>query len=102
MKPAIGRNVTLALLGAHASPIYRDCRVPTIGSGIFAQFDKSNVKLFMQELSIDGTGKGYSETYKIRGILEPAPVPAAPVTALTMPPAVVPPPAPATETPSPQ
>jgi hypothetical protein len=84
MKPDNGRNVSLALMGAHVSPIYRDCRVPAPGSPVFAKFDKSNVKLFMRELSIDGTGKGYSETYKIRGILEPTPVvstpaPSAPV-----------------------
>lgn len=90
MKPDNGRNVTLALLGAHASAIYRDCRVPTIGSGIFAKFDKSNVKLFMQELSIDGTGKGYSETYKIRGILEPTPTSAATASTATETPVAAP------------
>ena len=75
MKPDNGRNVALILSGVHASPIYRSCRVPIFGADVSVQFDGNNAKLFMQEPSIDGTGKAYTETYQIVGVFEPAPQP---------------------------
>lgn len=74
MKPDNARNWINAIgsmNGSVASAVYRNCRVPESGSIIGAKFKGNNVKLFMREPSIDGTGKGYSETYWIRGVLEP-------------------------------
>lgn len=74
----------------------RDCRIPEPGLTLQADFYRSTVKLFMQAPSIDDSGKKFTETYYIKGILKPAsstkpassssvrsyvPVPAAPVPA---------------------
>ena len=75
MKPDNGRNLAMALSGAHVSTIYRSCRVPVFGTDVNVQFDGNSAKLFMQEPSIDGTGKTYSEAYQIVGVFEPVPQP---------------------------
>ena len=51
---------------------YRDCRIPEVNSITDAEFNRNNVKLTVQELSIDGSGKIQTETYKIIGVLKPA------------------------------
>ena len=51
--------------------IYRDCRIPEPGIIVDAEFFRSTVKLFMQAPSIDGTGKKFTETYYIKGVLRP-------------------------------
>ena len=75
MKPNQGANWAMAIAGGmngqYASTIYRDCRTPESGAVINAKFKGDKVKLFMHYPSIDGKGKGYSETYRINGVLEP-------------------------------
>jgi hypothetical protein len=51
--------------------IYRDCRIPDANSTVEAEFHRNSVKLFMRAPSVDGTGKVSSETYSIRGVLQP-------------------------------
>lgn len=70
-KPDFGTNLANALSGAQASTVYRDCRMPEANSIIEAEFNRSQVKLFMQAPSIDGTGRKSSETYYITGVLQP-------------------------------
>ncbi len=71
-KPDVGQNLANALVGAQASTMYRNCRMPEANSTVDAEFNGNNVKLFMRAPSIDGSGKVSSETYQIRGVLEPS------------------------------
>src|ERR1700722_517470 len=72
-KPDFGRNLATALSGTPASPVYRNCRVPSgsFGSTIGAGFNRNYVKLVWQEPSINGSGPKTSETYQIVGVLKP-------------------------------
>ena len=70
-KQDVGRNLGAALAGEHTSTMYRNCRMPTANATIEAEFNRSDVKLFIQAASIDGTGKVSTETYQIKGVLEP-------------------------------
>jgi len=70
-KQDVAANWTNALTGTSASTVYRDCRKPEANSTIEAEFNRSEVKLFMQAPSIDGTGRRSSETYYITGVLQP-------------------------------
>ena len=79
-KPDVAANWAAALTGAQASTVYRDCRRPEANSTIEAEFNQSQVKLFMQAPSIDGTGRKSSETYDITGVLQPNAAPPAPPT----------------------
>ena len=66
-KPDVGRNLGNAFVaasgGRQASALYRDCRMPQVNSTIDAEFNRSNVKVFMQAPSFDGSGRITSETY---------------------------------------
>jgi hypothetical protein len=84
-KPDVAANLANALAESQASTVYRNCRRPEANSTIDAEFNRSQVKLFIQAPSIDGTGKVSSETYYIEGVLQPnasqpanSPVPPAP------------------------
>jgi hypothetical protein len=66
-KPDRAAYWTSAIAGVDVSTIYRDCRVPNAGSTIDAELDGSNVKLFMRQSS----GRVFSETYQIKGVLQP-------------------------------
>ena len=66
-KPDRAAYWTSAIAGVDVSTIYRDCRVPDAGSTIDAELDGSNVKLFMRQSS----GRVFSETYQIKGVLQP-------------------------------
>jgi PEGA domain len=75
-------NVALSLIRGMATSdpdaplVLRDCRIPAANSTIDAEFNRSEVKLFLQAPSIDGTGRTTSETYLIKGVLQPtAPLP---------------------------
>jgi hypothetical protein len=76
MKAAVGTNVALLALGSMsgqiASPMYRNCRAPEANSVIDAEFTKTHVKMFMQDLTIDNSGKVRNETYAIIGVLQAA------------------------------
>jgi hypothetical protein len=61
----------IAATGNEASTTYRSCKAPAANSTIDAEFNRSQVKLFMREPSIDGTGRMSSETYYIKGVLQP-------------------------------
>ena len=59
-------------VGIHTRPnAYRDCRMPAVNSTIDAEFNRSTVKIFIEEPSIDGSGKTKGETYQIKGVLQP-------------------------------
>lgn len=70
-KPDVGANIANALAESQASTVYRNCRRPEVNSTVDAEFNRSQVKLFMQAPSIDGTGRISSETYYIEGVLQP-------------------------------
>lgn len=70
-KPDVAANLANSLAENQASTVYRDCRRPEVNSAIDAEFNRSQVKLFMQAPSIDGTGRKSSETYYITGVLQP-------------------------------
>jgi hypothetical protein len=70
-KPDVGANIANALAETQASTVYRNCRRPEVNSTVDAEFNRSQVKLFMQAPSIDGTGRISSETYYIEGVLQP-------------------------------
>jgi hypothetical protein len=70
-KPDVAANLAYAISGSQASTVYRSCRRPEANSTIDAEFNRSQVKLFMQAPSIDGTGRKSSETYYISGVLQP-------------------------------
>ena len=75
MKEDVGGTIAIAMAAGMnnqtTTPIYRDCRVPETGSIITAKFKKNSVKLYMQDPSVDGSGKKHTETYKSVGILAP-------------------------------
>jgi hypothetical protein len=71
-KPDVAQNVANSLAGPPASTAYRDCRMPEANSTVEAEFNGNNVKLFMRAPSIDGTGRVSTETYQIRGVLQPS------------------------------
>jgi hypothetical protein len=73
-KPDVAINIAYALAMLPASTMYRDCRMPDANSTIDAEFSRSNVKLFMQAPSIDGSGRFSSETYLVTGVLQPEPI----------------------------
>lgn len=70
-KPDVGANIANALAESQASTVYRNCRRPEVNSTVDAEFNRSQVKLFMQAPSIDGTGRVSSETYYVEGVLQP-------------------------------
>ncbi len=78
-KPNISANIANALADNRASTVYRDCRKPWEHDTVYATFKHSQVKLFMQAPSLDGTGATESETYFIVGVLRPSdhPIPTA-------------------------
>jgi len=71
-KPDNGANIANAfgagLGGPTVSPVYRNCRLPSVNAVIRAEFRGSDVKLFIQAPSLNGTGKTKSETYILREI----------------------------------
>ncbi len=73
-KERVGADLLTAMVGVTASATYRDCRMPDAGSteDIDAEFHLASVKLFFEKPSLDASGKIYSETYVIRGILRPS------------------------------
>lgn len=71
-KTDIRANVANALADNGASSMYRSCRRPGANDTVYATFKHSQVKLFMQAPSLDGTGAITSETYYIVGVLEPS------------------------------
>ncbi|MGA2569784.1 MAG: PEGA domain-containing protein [Terracidiphilus sp.] len=74
-KADIATNLLSAMAGDVTSTIYRSCRRPPEVTSLDAEFSGNAVKLFMQEPSIDGRGRRYSETYYIRGVLQPTATP---------------------------
>lgn len=59
--------------GIAPSAVYRDCRTPELDATIEAEFNRSFVKLFWQQPSINNSGRVSSETYRIKGVLQPLP-----------------------------
>jgi hypothetical protein len=69
----IGAFGAAATGGIAPSAVYRDCRTPELDATIEAEFNRSFVKLFWQQPSINDSGRISSETYRIKGVLLPLP-----------------------------
>lgn len=69
----IGAFGAAATGGMAPSAVYRDCRTPELNATIEAEFNRSFVKLLWQQPSINNSGRVSSETYRIRGVLQPLP-----------------------------
>lgn len=78
-KERLGADLATAMSGVTASSTYRSCRMPEAGSttDIDAEFHNVGVKLYFQNPSTDASGRIFSETYVLIGVLHPAPLHAA-------------------------